>query len=164
MRYSPCGLCYSGSSGFALRRILDCLPFFCPAPRVILDKKQATALKNKFFCSSFFFLLCSFLPLQKWDYSLFRGCLALLALRAVLLRLVGLRPPSNPYGDDNGGAAFRNPPRGSAIFFAVRQKHKSARICFMYLPPQVRFMARSAASYLPFNRQMLHFMAVRQKT
>ncbi|MBQ9786862.1 MAG: hypothetical protein IJW33_01685, partial [Lentisphaeria bacterium] len=32
-------------------------------------------MKNKFFCSSFFFLLCSFLPLQKWDYSLFGGCL-----------------------------------------------------------------------------------------
>jgi len=36
-------------SGCALRRILDCLPFF-------------------------YFLLCSFLRSQKWDYSLFRGC------------------------------------------------------------------------------------------
>ena len=27
----------------------------------------------------------------------------------------------------------------------------------MNLPPQVRFMARRAASYLSFNRQMLHF-------
>ena len=32
------------------------------------------------------------------------------------LRLVGLCPPSNPYSDDNGGAIFRTPPSGSAIF------------------------------------------------
>ena len=75
-------------------RILTGLPFFCLFAKIVSNpgKKHSVALANSDLPRNrVFFLPRSFLPQQKWDYSLSRGCLVLLDLRSAMLRLTSLR-------------------------------------------------------------------------
>ncbi len=82
-------------------RILTGLPFFCPFSKIVSNpsKKHSVALANiDLPRNRVFFLPCSFLPLQKWDYSLFpRLPCASRPFGLRCSRTFGLRPPSNPY-------------------------------------------------------------------